>query len=119
MACLLFISPWSGRLPAFTVNVQPGHADTMRALATTQRRDAAMASSRTLKVSYGPKYPCVKVHVVAAYGGFYPTVAIVQAAMRRAGIPVHELSNFCAEAMEAEEDNLLQTCLRWVDVDVR
>jgi hypothetical protein len=58
------------------------------------------------------------VHVVGAYGGFYPIVAVVQAAMRRAGIPVHELSNFCAEAMEGE-DNLLQTCLRWVDVDVR
>ena len=39
--------------------------------------------------------------------------------MRRAGMPVHELSNFCAEAADAEEDNLLQTCMRWVDVDVR
>jgi len=77
-----------------------------------------ISSSSKLKVSSGPKYPRVKVHVVGAYGGLYPTVAVVQAAMRRAGIPVHELSNFCAEAMEAE-DNLLQTCLRWVDADVR
>jgi len=78
-----------------------------------------MADHSALNISSGPRYPHVKAHVVGAYGGLYPTVAVVQAAMRRAGIPVHELSNFCAEAADAEEDNLLQTCLRWVDVDVR
>jgi len=39
--------------------------------------------------------------------------------MRQAGIPLQELSNFCAEAADAQDDNLLRTCLRWVDVDVR
>jgi hypothetical protein len=78
-----------------------------------------MASGNAINISSGPKYPRVKVQVVGAYGGFYPTVAVVQAAMRQAGIPLQELSNFCAEAAEAQEDNLLRTCLRWVDVDVR
>jgi len=77
-----------------------------------------MASRSAINISSGPRYPRVKVHVVGATG-FYPTVAMVQEAMRRAGIPVHELSNFCAEAADTQEDNLLQTCLRWVDVDVR
>ena len=78
-----------------------------------------MASGNAINISSGPKYPRVKVQVVGGYGGFYPTVAVVQAAMRRAGLPLQELSNFCAEAAEAQEDNLLRTCLRWVDVDVR
>ena len=78
-----------------------------------------MARGNAINISSGPKYPRVKVQVVGAYGGFCPTVAVVQAAMRRAGIPLQELSNFCAEAAEAQEDNLLRTCLRWVDVDVR
>jgi hypothetical protein len=78
-----------------------------------------MARSNGINVRSGPKYPQVKVQIVGAYGGFYPTVAVVQAAMRQAGIPLQELSNFCAEAAETQEDNLLRTCLRWVDVDVR
>jgi hypothetical protein len=77
-----------------------------------------MAGRSAVNISSGPRYPRVKVHVVGASGGFYPTVAMVQEAMRRAGIPVHELSNFCAEAADSQ-DHLLQTCLRWVDVDVR
>jgi hypothetical protein len=78
-----------------------------------------MARTDAIDVTSGPKYPRVKVQIVGGYGGFHPTVAAVQAAMRQAGIPVQELSNFCAEAADAQEDNLLRTCLRWVDVDVR
>jgi len=78
-----------------------------------------MARTEALNLRSGPRYPQVKVQIAGASGGFYPTVAVVQAAMRRAGIPLEELSNFCAEAAETQEDNLLRTCLRWVDVDVR
>jgi hypothetical protein len=67
----------------------------------------------------GPRYPEVKARSVGTYGGFYRTVAVVQAAMRQAGIPPQELSKFCAEPRTRREDNLLRTCLRWVDVDVR
>jgi hypothetical protein len=55
----------------------------------------------------GPKYPFVKVQVSGS-GGFQPTVAAVQAAMTRAGIPEPELSNFYEEAAEGDEDNLLR-----------
>jgi hypothetical protein len=78
-----------------------------------------MAIAEAVNLISGPKYPQVKVQVAGASGGFYPTVAVVQEAMRRAGIPLEELSNFCAEAAETQEDNLLRICLRWVDVDVR
>jgi hypothetical protein len=77
-----------------------------------------MMNGNVIAMHDGPKYPSVKVRMIGTNGGFYPTVAAVQAAMRQAGIPMQELSSFCEEAAEGDGDNLLQTCLRWVDVDV-
>jgi len=78
-----------------------------------------MAKGNAISIDMGPKYPRVKVQVTGPHGGFYPTVAAVQAAMRRAGVPLQELSNFYQDAAESSDDNLLRTCLRWVDVDFR
>ena len=78
-----------------------------------------MANGNSISIANGPKYPRVKVHVTGPYAGFYSTLAAVQAAMRRAGVPLQELSNFYADAAEESEDNLLRTCLRWVDVELR
>lgn len=77
-----------------------------------------MATGNVINIVSGPKYPKVRVQVTGPYGGFFPTVAAVQAAMRRAGVPMQELSNFYEDATEDEEGNLLRTCLRWVNVDV-
>ena len=57
--------------------------------------------------------------MMSAYGGFHPTVSAVQAAMREDGLPLQELSTFHQDAAAGDEDNLLRTCQRWVDVDVR
>jgi hypothetical protein len=78
-----------------------------------------MAKSDAILTVIGPKYPLVKVHMMSAYGGFHPTVVAVQAAMREAGLPLQELSTFYQEAAAGDEDNLLRTCQRWVDVHVR
>lgn len=78
-----------------------------------------MATGNAISINNGPKYLRVKVRVTGPHGGFYPTVAAVQAAMRRAGVPLQELSNFYQDAAEDSEHNLLKTCLRWVDVDFR
>jgi hypothetical protein len=78
-----------------------------------------MANGNAISIDNGARYPRVKVRVTGPHGGFYPTVAAVQAAMRRAGVPLQELSNFYVEAAESSDDNLLRTCLRWVDVDSR
>jgi len=43
----------------------------------------------------------------------------MHAAMRRAGMPLQELSSFCPEATEADDDITQRTCLRRVQVDVR
>ena len=90
-----------------------------------------MANSDAISIDNRPKspwpwperpssrQPCslVKVQVTGPHAGFLSTVAAVQAAMRRAGVPLQELSNFYADAAEGNEDNLVPTCRRWVDVD--
>jgi hypothetical protein len=77
-----------------------------------------MVENNLITISSGPRYPRVKMQMTGSYGGFFPTVAAVQDAMRRAGIPLQELSNFCADASASDDDNLLKTCMRWVDVDL-
>ena len=78
-----------------------------------------MAKGNAISIDNGPKYPRVKVKVTGPHSGFYVTVAAVQAEMRRAGIPAQELSNFYQDVAEDNDDSLLRTCLRWVDVDFR
>jgi hypothetical protein len=78
-----------------------------------------MAKSSAITIENGPKYPRIKVQMIRTYVGFHSTVTAVQAAMRQAGLPLQELSTFYADAAEGTEDNLLRTCRRWVDVDVR
>ena len=75
-----------------------------------------MANGDAISIDNGPKFSRVKVQVTGPHAGFLSTVAVVQAAMRRAGVPLQELSNFYADAAE-ENENLLPICLRWVDVD--
>lgn len=78
-----------------------------------------MVNGNVIDIANGPKYPTVKVQLVGPYAGFYPTVTAVQSAMRRAGVPDMELSNFYQDATTTDEGHLLRTCLRWVDVEVR
>ena len=77
-----------------------------------------MAKRNAVTVEDRPKYPLVKVAMMSVCGGFHPTVAAVQTAMRQAGTPLHELSAFY-ENVAGGGDNLLRSCQRWVDVDIR
>ena len=77
-----------------------------------------MAKVNAITIQNGPKYPRVKVQMITTYGGFHPTVGAVQAAMRQAGISLQELSAVYEDAADGDEDNLLRTCQRWVDIDV-
>ena len=78
-----------------------------------------MANGNTINSENGPKYPAVKVHMMGGCVAFHQTVCAVQTAMRQAGLPLQELSSFYEDAADGDEDDLLRTCLRWVDVDVR
>ena len=68
-----------------------------------------MAKINATTIENGPKYPEVKVWMMSAYGGFHPTVAALQAAMRRAEVPLPEPSAFYQDAAGDGEDNLLRT----------
>jgi len=63
-----------------------------------------------------PKYPQVKVLYNFYRGKPFPeTVTEVQDAMRKAGVPEPELSNFYEEVAD-DDENLLGDCMRWVNV---
>jgi hypothetical protein len=78
-----------------------------------------MRTGNLITLENRPKYPGVTVQAADTFGGFHPAVAAVQEAMRMAGAPLQELSAFYEDAAEGDEDNLLRTCQRWVDVSVR
>jgi hypothetical protein len=78
-----------------------------------------MAKGKVTNIQDRPRYPRVKVQLIGPSGDFYPTVTAVQTAMRTAGVPLQELSNFYQDATTGDQDNLLRTCLQWVDVEVR
>lgn len=64
-----------------------------------------------------PRYPNVHVQLTGEDGNGMFIVGKVRRALRAHGVPAHEVSNFTEEAMSGDYDNLLATCLRWVDCD--
>ena len=64
----------------------------------------------------GPKHPDVVVQLSGQDGNAFAILGSVQNAMRRAGVPEEERSQFYAEATAGDYDALLRTCLRWVTV---
>ena len=66
----------------------------------------------------GPKYPDVHVRLIGEDGNAFTIVGRVQKAMRSSGISEDEIDLFHREAFAGNYDQLLQTCLEWVDVEV-
>lgn len=62
------------------------------------------------------KYPNVKVRLTGTDGNAFMIIGNVQRALRQAKVPHEELELFREEAMSGDYDNVLQTCMRWVDV---
>jgi hypothetical protein len=62
------------------------------------------------------KYPDVKVQLTGQNGNAFAIIGAVQKAMRRANIPDEEIKAFNAEATSGDYDNVLVTCMKWVDV---
>jgi hypothetical protein len=63
-----------------------------------------------------PRYPDVQIRLTGKNGNAFMIIGPVQKALREAGVPKEEVSQFHAEATSGDYDNLLQTCIRWVDV---
>ena len=63
-----------------------------------------------------PKYPEIEVKLVGENGNAFVIMAIVQKAMRKAGLSKAEIDAYHAEAMSGDYDHLLLTTMRYVVV---
>ncbi len=63
-----------------------------------------------------PKYPEIKVQLSGEDGNAFFIIGRVRKAMRRAGIREEEITKFTEEARSGDYDHLLQTCMKWVNV---
>jgi len=64
----------------------------------------------------GVKYPKVKVKLVGEEGNAFFIVGKVAKALRRAGVSEEEVKQFQKEAFRGDYNELLSTCLEWVNV---
>jgi hypothetical protein len=63
------------------------------------------------------KFPNVVVQLVGEDGNAFSIMGRVSQALRRAGVSQDEIRKFQQEAMSGSYDELLQTCMRWVEVE--
>lgn len=61
------------------------------------------------------KHPDVAVKLTGGDGNAMVVMGKVSSALRKAGY-ADEVNEFMGEAMSGDYDNLLSTCMRWVDV---
>ena len=65
----------------------------------------------------GVLYPNVKVRLVGEDGNAHAILGRVIQALRRSKVPEDKVSEFKREAMSGDYDNLLCTCMKWVEVE--
>ena len=61
------------------------------------------------------RYPDVEVDLSGEDGNAFFIIGRVSKALRRAGAGASEVEAFRAEAMSGNYDNVLRTCMRWVN----
>jgi len=62
------------------------------------------------------KYPDIEVQLVGNDGNAFSIIGAVSKALKRANVPIEEVKLFQEEAMSGDYDNVLRTCMNWVDV---
>lgn len=63
------------------------------------------------------KYPELEVQLTGIDGNAFSIIGTVTQALRRHGVSREEINEFRDEAMSGDYNNVLQTCMRWVDVN--
>ncbi len=63
-----------------------------------------------------PKYPEITVKLVGEDGNAFAIIGRVTQALRSAGVPPLEVTQFQDECMSSDYDHLLVTCMEWVNV---
>lgn len=63
------------------------------------------------------KYPHITSKLIGQDGNAFNLLGIVQRDLRRGGVEKAEVDAFLEEAMNGDYDNLLVTCMKWVNVE--
>ncbi len=63
------------------------------------------------------KYPNIKVQLSGKDGNAFVIIGSVTRALRKNKVPAEEVSLFQKEATSGDYNDLLATCMKWVDVD--
>jgi hypothetical protein len=64
-----------------------------------------------------PRYPNITVVLSDTDGNAFAVLGKMSKALRQAQIPYPERDAFTAEATSGDYDHLLQTCMKWVNVE--
>jgi len=64
-----------------------------------------------------PKHPDIIVKLVGEDGNAFAILGRCRQAMREADLPKDEVDEFFTEATSGDYDHLLQTCMRWFEVE--
>jgi hypothetical protein len=62
------------------------------------------------------KYPKIHVQLTGLDNNAGSLMGAVTRALKRAGVPAEEITAFRLEATSGTYDELIQTCIRWVEV---
>jgi hypothetical protein len=63
-----------------------------------------------------PKYPNITVKLTGTDGNALALIGKVKDKMRRSGVESENIKLFVEEALSGDYNNVLQTCMKWVDV---
>ena len=64
-----------------------------------------------------PKYPDVTVQLIGQDGNAFYILGAVSKELKKAGVSKEEIDVFMDEAMDGSYDHLLQTVMRYVEVE--
>jgi hypothetical protein len=63
-----------------------------------------------------PRYPNIAVQLKNRDGNAFVLIGRTAQALRGAGVAAKEVKEFRTECMSGDYDYVLQTCMKWVDV---
>jgi hypothetical protein len=62
------------------------------------------------------KYPNITVQLTGNDGNAFAILGAVSKALRNGGVEQYSINKFMAQATEGDYNNLLRTCMKWVNV---
>lgn len=63
------------------------------------------------------KYPEITVNLIGSDGNAFAILANMKHAMQRHKVSREDIDSFLEEAMSGDYNHLLQTCMKWVNVE--